>query len=195
MKCEIIRDLMPLYLDDCCSEGSRKMVEEHIKECDSCRKLLDEMSKELIISTEEQRQNLLGEELLETGKEVIRSEMRRRYLKNTVWFDIPLNILVSGFGVYALHKISSEHMLYTYESFSQLPWREAVWFNIYEVIGNPHTMGLALYFLVCEIMYLVKAKNKKETGILTCIALESVCFKIVMFVIFAVIGLMLLLRK
>ena len=30
MKCEIIRDLIPLYLDKVCSEDSRKLVEEHL---------------------------------------------------------------------------------------------------------------------------------------------------------------------
>ena len=33
MKCEIIRDLIPLYLDKVCSEDSRKLVEEHLAEC------------------------------------------------------------------------------------------------------------------------------------------------------------------
>ena len=32
MKCEIIRDLIPLYLDKVCSEDSRKLVEEHLAE-------------------------------------------------------------------------------------------------------------------------------------------------------------------
>ena len=31
--CEIIRDLLPLYQDDICSEKSRNAIEEHIKEC------------------------------------------------------------------------------------------------------------------------------------------------------------------
>lgn len=35
--CEIIRDLLPLYQDDICSEKSRNAIEEHIKECESCR--------------------------------------------------------------------------------------------------------------------------------------------------------------
>ena len=30
--CEIIRDLLPLYQDDICSEKSRNAIEEHIKE-------------------------------------------------------------------------------------------------------------------------------------------------------------------
>ena len=30
MKCEIIKDLIPLYLDNVCSEDSRKLVEDHL---------------------------------------------------------------------------------------------------------------------------------------------------------------------
>ena len=38
MKCEIIRDLIPLYLDKVCSEDSRKLVEEHfMMSYDSCQ--------------------------------------------------------------------------------------------------------------------------------------------------------------
>jgi hypothetical protein len=35
--CEVIRDLLPLYIDGCCSEGSRRMVEEHLDECPTCK--------------------------------------------------------------------------------------------------------------------------------------------------------------
>ena len=41
--CEIIRDLLPLYQDDICSEKSRNAIEEHIKECESCRTYLKKM--------------------------------------------------------------------------------------------------------------------------------------------------------
>lgn len=37
--CNIIRDLMVLYDDHACSEESRKMVQEHIAECEECRRL------------------------------------------------------------------------------------------------------------------------------------------------------------
>ena len=37
MKCEIIKDLIPLYLDNVCSEDSRKLVEDHLSECSECR--------------------------------------------------------------------------------------------------------------------------------------------------------------
>ena len=35
--CNIVRDLLPLYLDGETSEETAKMVEEHIAECDECR--------------------------------------------------------------------------------------------------------------------------------------------------------------
>ena len=30
-------DLIPLYVDDCCSEESSKLVQEHLESCESCR--------------------------------------------------------------------------------------------------------------------------------------------------------------
>ncbi len=35
-KCNVIKDLLPLYADDICSEDSRQMVEEHLCECEEC---------------------------------------------------------------------------------------------------------------------------------------------------------------
>ena len=43
MDCNIIKDLLPLYADDCCSEESRCAVEEHIGECSDCRQLLEQI--------------------------------------------------------------------------------------------------------------------------------------------------------
>lgn len=44
MNCEIIKDLIPLYIDGCCSEESRKIVDEHIGSCKKCQQLFDDMS-------------------------------------------------------------------------------------------------------------------------------------------------------
>lgn len=40
LDCEIIRDLLPLYGDNVCSEKSREAVEEHLRECETCREEL-----------------------------------------------------------------------------------------------------------------------------------------------------------
>ncbi len=44
--CNVIRDLLPLYLDEVCSIESRKMIEEHLKECLDCKAYMDAMSEE-----------------------------------------------------------------------------------------------------------------------------------------------------
>lgn len=44
MNCNIVRDLLPLYIDDCCSEESRDMIDEHLKKCEECNSLYIEMS-------------------------------------------------------------------------------------------------------------------------------------------------------
>ena len=43
MNCDIIKDLIPLYIDECCSEESKQQIEEHINNCDKCKKHLEDM--------------------------------------------------------------------------------------------------------------------------------------------------------
>ncbi len=43
MDCNIVKDLIPLYIDECCSEESAKAVAEHIKNCAECQKTYIEM--------------------------------------------------------------------------------------------------------------------------------------------------------
>ena len=47
MRCEIVRDLMPLYIDKLTSEVTNEMIEEHLRGCESCKKFYEEMSIEM----------------------------------------------------------------------------------------------------------------------------------------------------
>ena len=47
ISCKISEDLLPLYLDDSCSEDSRAALEEHLKECPSCQAKLTRMQKDI----------------------------------------------------------------------------------------------------------------------------------------------------
>ena len=40
MDCDVIRDLLPLYADEACSEKSRTLVNEHLLDCADCREML-----------------------------------------------------------------------------------------------------------------------------------------------------------
>ncbi len=38
-QCDLVKDLLPLYVDGVVSEGSREMVAQHLQECEDCRSL------------------------------------------------------------------------------------------------------------------------------------------------------------
>ena len=50
MRCEVILDLLPLYVDGDCSQGSKDLVEEHLKRCPKCMKQFDSMTKNVPIA-------------------------------------------------------------------------------------------------------------------------------------------------
>ena len=43
MDCNVIKDLLPLYVDECCSEESVRLVAGHLDVCNGCRKVYDQM--------------------------------------------------------------------------------------------------------------------------------------------------------
>ena len=47
LDCEIIQDLLPLYEENCCSEQSKILVKEHLKECKVCQEKLENFRKEI----------------------------------------------------------------------------------------------------------------------------------------------------
>lgn len=42
-QCEIVRDLLPLYIDNACSVSSAQMIETHLPECDECTQIYQAM--------------------------------------------------------------------------------------------------------------------------------------------------------
>lgn len=47
--CDIVKDLMPLYIDELLSENSKIFVKDHIDSCEACRKYYEKLSKEVRI--------------------------------------------------------------------------------------------------------------------------------------------------
>ena len=44
--CDVINDLLPLYHDEVCSEESKRIVEEHLKECEKCQEIAKKIGVE-----------------------------------------------------------------------------------------------------------------------------------------------------
>ncbi|MBS1315556.1 MAG: zf-HC2 domain-containing protein, partial [Anaerotignum sp.] len=47
MKCEIIRDLLPSYVDGLTSEESNREITAHLAECATCKEILEQMQEEV----------------------------------------------------------------------------------------------------------------------------------------------------
>ena len=43
--CDIIQDILPLYVDAVCSQESRCFVEEHLAECEKCTQTLERLKQ------------------------------------------------------------------------------------------------------------------------------------------------------
>ena len=63
--CEIIRDLLPLYVDEVCSPESRSLVDAHLQECSGCRDYLGQLrTKELESGLKEERDEVIRHQAL-----------------------------------------------------------------------------------------------------------------------------------
>ena len=85
MKCEVVRDLIPLYDEKLCSPESAAIVEEHIKSCSQCRALLDPLPKREIPKAD-------SEEIKPFVK--IRRKLRKRYIGLIVLGVVLLAVLI-----------------------------------------------------------------------------------------------------
>ena len=71
-ECEIIRDILPLYVDDACSGSSREIIEDHLKECPDCKAYLEQI-----------RASEAEEDLKEEKTQVIKNQVRRFKRRST----------------------------------------------------------------------------------------------------------------
>ena len=39
--CKIIEDLLPMYIDQVCSNETKEIIENHLKQCDKCAKIFN----------------------------------------------------------------------------------------------------------------------------------------------------------
>lgn len=76
--CEVVKDLLPLYCDDVCSSDSRKLVEEHLHVCVSCRELLGKMKTECCVADAKERRD---EEIVKNMASAWKTSVMHGFLK------------------------------------------------------------------------------------------------------------------
>jgi predicted anti-sigma-YlaC factor YlaD len=82
ISCEIIKDLLPLYLDGVCSNESKKSVEEHLTDCENCKTDLQAMQTSLPLIRAEQ--NLKEAEMVKNLSKRWKKSMKKALLKGII---------------------------------------------------------------------------------------------------------------
>lgn len=95
INCNIIRDILPLYLDDVVSDETKQMVKEHLQSCASCRAEASSMKKDVILPASKAQR--LAEAKVIKG---IRNKIFRK--KVVVSAATAAAVLAVSAGVYAL---------------------------------------------------------------------------------------------
>lgn len=76
LHCNIIKDLLPLYLENECSEESRKLVEAHLKECETCSQLVNELKQDEEIPFVDNSKEILKK----TSHKIITTILKRGFI-------------------------------------------------------------------------------------------------------------------
>ena len=86
--CGIIKDLLPLYVDQVCSDESKELINEHLPECKECKSYMDSLRESQAVEA------VAYDEETERRKVKMMLEMKKKLLFR--------NILVAAFTVLIL---------------------------------------------------------------------------------------------
>lgn len=77
--CNIIRDLLPSYLDEVCSEETKQLVEHHLQDCESCRAEYESMADDTLAEPP----TAIDEKLAKAAISAWRKSRRQAFIKGT----------------------------------------------------------------------------------------------------------------
>lgn len=95
ISCDIIQDMIPLCIDDVASDDTKKMVNEHIKDCIICKKEYEMMKTEVILPVN-QNENLEEVKSLKSFQKFLKKrKLITMIISITLTFAVLLGTLVT----------------------------------------------------------------------------------------------------
>lgn len=132
--CGIVKDLLPLYADNVCSIESKKLVVEHLADCEACQKELD--SYELDIKAK----NAIEKEAVKRFKK----KTERRIIKKVI--SLVLVVVIGAFGAFNVYwYFAFKRPFYRYEKMANEYFHEYKEKNITPitaVLGEENSYGI-----------------------------------------------------
>ena len=118
--CEVVRDLIPIYIDGVCSEASADVVEGHIKECTQCKEYLnkfnDTQEMEVQLNELEEKQKL---DSLKKVKKKMKIKTILAVLGAIIASNILMGVVVCGIfvGMFYSAKVETHTDVSKYEKY------------------------------------------------------------------------------
>ena len=103
--CAIVQYMLALYEDDCLQEESRKMVEDHIAECQECRWVYEACEKMQDIQVQAQTESDL--QIQKSASQIMKKIKRRTTLKAVIGIVLIVAVIIGG-HVFCNHITDSE---------------------------------------------------------------------------------------
>ena len=100
VSCNIIKDILPLYLDGVVSDDTKKMVEEHLKECDQCRNEAMTLKQDVVLPVSKSVR--LAE--TEVVKGLKRKLFRKKFFVSAISVILTIGVLSGIYSYMALTK-------------------------------------------------------------------------------------------
>ena len=105
IKCSVIQDLLPLYVDEVVSDDTKSLVNEHLLSCDNCKNELEQMKGTLYVPIE--------------NKTTLFSQFKKRWNRKK-WLLIFSSILTTtllGFAIFSFIFYYAKPIPYTADLF------------------------------------------------------------------------------
>ena len=103
--CSMIEDLLPLYVENLVSEDTKKEIENHIKKCNKCSKILKTMQKDGVFNLGETVQEDANKEAREKEIKCIKNIKRRIAFKIIISVLITCIVFLVGINLWNTYRI------------------------------------------------------------------------------------------
>lgn len=142
--CEVIRDLMPLYVDQICSEDTCILIENHLRECPQCRQALEQLRYS---AQEECEQRIEDKEL---ARRVMKMARRRAYMRTTI--GLILMLVVVFFMVLTVNEVASRNQFPQLWSFTGIDMQVKAE-KVAKLLKNEEVDRLVETYLDADVLY------------------------------------------
>ena len=151
--CDVIRDLMILCEDDVCSEDSRRLIEEHISECEECRKIYEMTNAQIpeMIFKETSKENEVEHQAVKAFKKI----------KKKMTFEA---IMKCGIVVLIVLMINYAWNFFVEERLNVIPSSEVEVTEVYQLKNGDYYATLEcdgrFVWDHCDVLYLPEDGNR-----------------------------------